>query len=92
MLEDEEELFSFLKTCLKPASGLFKPEASNLALLDLYHCLKPMLQFKLIDVGVDVGMDIMDEAEAVVVVAIILGIEVIIISLKTRTIPPTTRS
>ena len=38
------------------------------------------------------GMDIMDEAEAVVMVAIILGIEVIIISLKTRTIPPTTRS
>ena len=38
-----------------------------------------MLQFKLIDVGVGVGMDIMDKAEAVVVVAIILGIEVIII-------------
>ena len=92
MLEDEEELFSFLKTGLKPASRLFKPEASNLALLDLYHCLKLMLQFKLIDVGVGVGMDIMDEAEAVVVVAIILGIQVIIISLKTRTIPPTTRS
>ena len=49
-----------------------------------------MLQFKLIDVG----MDIMDKAEAVVmvVVAIILGIKVIIISLKTRTIPPITRS
>ena len=92
MLKDEEELFSFLKAGLKPASGLFKPEASNLALLDLYHCLKLMLQFKLIDVGVGVGMDIMDEAEVVVVVAIILGIEVIIISLKTRTIPPTTRS
>ena len=38
-----------------------------------------MLQFKLIDVGVGVGMgvDIMDKAEAVVVVAIILGIKVI---------------
>ena len=60
------------------------------ALLDLYHCLKPMLQFKLIDVSV--GMNIMDKAEAMVVVAIILGIEVIIISLKTRTIPQTTRS
>ena len=38
------------------------------------------------------GMDIMDKAEAAVVVAIILGIEVIIISLKTITIPQTTRS
>ena len=59
-------------------------------LLDLYHCSKPMLQFKLINMGVGVG--IMGKVEAVVVVAIILGIEVIIISLKTRTIPPTTRS
>ena len=94
MLEDEEELFSFLKTGLKPASGLFKPEASNLALLDLYHCLKLMLQFKLIDLGVGMGMgmDITDETETMVMVAIILGIEVIIISLKTRTIPPTTNS
>ena len=51
-----------------------------------------MLQFKLIDVGVGVGMDIMDKVEAVVMVAIILRIKVIIISLKTRTIPPTNRS
>ena len=51
-----------------------------------------MLQFELIDVGVGIGMDIMDKVDAVVVVAIILGIEVIIISLKTRTIPPTTIS
>ena len=85
MLEVEEELFSFLKIGLKPTSGLFKPEASNLALLDLYHCLKLMLQFKLIDLSVGMGIDIMDEAEAMVMVAIILGIEVIIISLKTRT-------
>ena len=92
MLEDEEELFSFLNTGRKLASGLFKPEASNLALLDLYHCLKLMLQFKLIDLGVGMGMDIMDKAEAMVMAAIILGIEVIIISLKTRTIPPTTSS
>ena len=27
MLEDEEELFSFMKSGLKPASGMFKPEA-----------------------------------------------------------------
>ena len=62
---------------------------TNLTLLDLYHYLKPMLQFKLIDVDVGMGMD---KVEAVVVVAIILGIEVIIISLKTRIIPPTTKS
>ena len=29
MLEDEEELFSFLKTGLKPASGMFKPIAEQ---------------------------------------------------------------
>ena len=51
-----------------------------------------MLQFKLIDVGMGVGMNIMDKEKVVVVVAIILGIELIIISLKIRTIPPTTRS
>ena len=67
-------------------------KTTYLALLDLYHCLKPMLQFKLIDVGMGMGMDIIDKAEVVVVVAIILGIEVIIITLKTRTIPPTTKS
>ena len=50
------------------------------------------LQFKLIEVSLGVDMDIMDKAKVVVVVAIILRIEVIIINLKTRTIPPTTRS
>ena len=52
------------------------------------------LQFKLIEVGLGVDMDIMDKAKVVVVVVvtIILRIEVIIINLKTRTIPPTTRS
>ena len=48
---------------------------TNIVLPDLYHCLKPMPQFKLIDVGVGVSVDIfMDKAEAVVVVAIFLGI------------------
>ena len=43
-----------------------------------------MLQFKLIDVGMGVGMDIIDKAEVVVLVAIILGIELIIICLKNK--------
>ena len=67
-------------------------KTTYLDLLDLYHCLKLMLQFKLIDVGIGMGMDSIDKAEVVVVVSIILGIEVIIITLKTRTIPPTTKS
>ena len=63
----------------------------NLALPDLYHCLKPMPQFKLIDVGV--GMDIfMDKAEAIVVAVIFLGIKVIIINLTIRKTTSITRS
>ena len=58
------------------------------ALIFIHHHidegLKPMLQFKLIDVGMGVGMDIIDKAEVVVLVAIILGIELIIISLKNK--------
>ena len=70
---------------------------TNLALSDLYHCLKPMPQFKLIDVGVGVGMGVgvdifMDEAEAIVVVIIFLGIEVFIINLTIRKTTPITRS
>ena len=50
-----------------------------------------MPQFKLIDVGV--GVDIfMDEVEAVVVVAIFLGIKVIIINLTIRKTTPITKS
>ena len=50
-----------------------------------------MPQFKLIDVGM--GMDIcMDKVEAVVVVAIFLGIKLIIINLTIRKTTPITRS
>ena len=50
-----------------------------------------MQQFKLIDVGV--GVDIfMDEAEAVVVITIFLGIKVIIINLTIRRTTLITRS
>ena len=62
---------------------------NNLALSDLYNCLKPMPQSKLIDVGVDIFMD---EAEAVVVVAIFLKIRVIIINLAIRKTTPITKS
>ena len=50
--------------------------------MDLYHCLKPMLTIQVTRRGRGHGMDIIEKAEVVVVVAIILGIEVIIISLK----------
>ena len=71
----------------------FIKKNTNLTLPDLYHYLKPMPQFKLIDVDVGMGVDIfMDEAEAVVVVVIFLGIKVIIINLTIRKTTPITRS
>ena len=52
-----------------------------------------MSQCKLIDVGVGVGVDIfMDEAKAVVVVVIFLGIKEIIINLTIRKTAPITKS
>ena len=59
----------------------YKKKITNLTLPNLYHCLKAMPQFKLIDMGVDIFMD---EVEAVVVVTIFLGIKVILINLTIR--------
>ena len=88
--------YSELITCFLVAeqnNELLLKKITNLALPNLYHCLKPMPQFKLIDVGVGMGVNIfMDEAEAVVVVAIFLGIKVILINLTIRKTTSRTRS
>ena len=96
--------YSELIACLLVAeqnNELLLKKTTNLVLSDLYHYLKPMPQFKLIDVDVDVGVGMgvgmgvdifMDEVEVIVVVAIFLGIKVIIINLTIRKTTPITRS